>query len=421
MTNYMTNYFTNYYVLFILAVIIGVYALDTLTDALNLGNLKLKLPDEFKEIFEAKKYQDSLNYQRDHVHFDLIQRTFDVITTLAFILLGGFNYVDNAVRSFGAGQIATGLLFFAALSILRFVINLPFSIYETFVLEAHYGFNKTTLATYCTDILKGSILGALFGSLIFSGIIYFFENMGPNAWAYSWLGVTAFQIVLMYLAPAVIMPLFNKFEPLPPGPLRDAIEQYASSRKFQLNGIFQMDGSKRSTKSNAFFTGFGKYRRLVLFDTLVKNHTVPELVSVIAHEVGHFEKKHIIKSMVLSILTTALIFYILGVLLNNPELFAAFKMDNISIYASLVFAGFIYSPLLRIISIGGQVLSRRHEFEADAFALETYSKPELLISALKKLSRDNMSHLTPHPMKVFLDYSHPPVLARIEALRRAAK
>lgn len=410
----------NNYLLFILIVIVGVYALDTLTDILNLGNLKLKLPEEFNEVFEAKKYQESLEYQRDHVHFNLIHRTFSLITSLLFILLGGFNYVDLAARSLEAGPIVTGLLFFAALTVLKFVINIPFSIYETFALEARYGFNKTTVATYCLDIIKGAFLGALFGGLVFSGIIYFFENMGPNAWLYSWLGVTVFQIVLMYLAPAVIMPLFNKFEPLPPGPLKEAIEQYARSRKFQLSGVFQMDGSKRSTKSNAFFTGFGKYRRLVLFDTLIKNHTIPELVSVIAHEIGHFERKHIIKSMFLSIFTTGLIFYILGLLLNNPELFAAFQMEHISVYASLVFAGFIYAPLLRIISILGQILSRRHEFEADAFALETYSQPEILISALKKLSRDNMSHLTPHPLKVFLEYSHPPVMERIRALRGIA-
>ena len=410
--------YMNDYLIFILIVIIGVYALDSLTDLLNLKNLRLPLPDEFKDIFDPKKYQESLCYQRDQTHFALIQRTFSLSTTLLFILLGGFNYVDTAVRALETGPITTGLLFFAALTGLNFIAHLPFSIYDTFVLEARYGFNKTTVATYCLDLLKGGILGALFGGLIFSAVLYFFDHLGPDAWAYSWLGVTLFQIVLMYLAPAVIMPLFNKFDPLPTGPLRDAIEDYARKTNFQLSGVFQMDSSKRSTKSNAFFTGFGKYRRLVLFDTLIQNHTPEELVSVIAHEVGHFKRKHILKSMILSILTTGLIFYILGLLLNNPQLFAAFQMEHISVYASLVFAGFIYAPLLRIISTLGQMISRRHEFEADAFALETYNNPETLVSALKKLSRDNMSHLTPHPWKVFLDYSHPPVMARIEALRK---
>jgi STE24 endopeptidase len=217
------------------------------------------------------------------------------------------------------------------------------------------------------------------------------------------------------------MPLFNKFSPLPEGELRSAIEAYARKRNFKLSGIFTMDSSKRSTKSNAFFTGFGKFRRLVFFDTLISKQTTEELIAVLAHEIGHFERKHIIKSMVLSIITTGIVFYTFALFLNNPDLFAAFKMESISVYASIVFVGFIYSPLLRFLSIFTQKLSRKHEFEADDFAVETYGRPELLISALKKLSVDNMSHLTPHPLKVILDYTHPPILERIKALQEQIK
>jgi STE24 endopeptidase len=266
------------------------------------------------------------------------------------------------------------------------------------------------------DILKSWGLAAVIGGILFSAVLWFFKEAGPWAWAYCWIAVTLFQIFLLFVAPVVIMPIFNKFTSLEDGELKAAIEAYAKSQGFKLKGVFTMDGSKRSTKSNAFFTGFGRFRRIVLFDSLIEKQTTEELVSVLAHEMGHYKKKHILKSIVISILTTGLMFYILSIFINNRELFAAFQMQHTSIYASLFFFGFLYTPIDMILSVFGNILSRRHEYEADDYAITTYQKPQSMITALKKLSVDNLSNLTPHPLKVFLSYSHPPVLERIRAI-----
>lgn len=230
-----------------------------------------------------------------------------------------------------------------------------------------------------------------------------------------------FPAFLNFIAPVVIMPIFNKFVPLEDSELKSAVENYAHTQNFKMKGLFKMDGSRRSTKSNAYFSGFGKFRRIVLFDTLIEKHTVNELVSVLAHEMGHFKKKHIYKTMIIGIITTGLLFFILSFFINNPGLFKAFGMENTSIYASLLFFGFLYSPFMEIISLYGNCLSRKHEYEADAFAVSTVKDPEALISALKKLSADNLSNLTPHPLMVFLKYTHPPVLKRIERIRKIMK
>jgi STE24 endopeptidase len=226
---------------------------------------------------------------------------------------------------------------------------------------------------------------------------------------------------LAFIAPIVILPLFNKFIPLEEGELRSAIEQYAQSEDFKLKGIFKMDASRRSTKSNAFFTGFGKYRRIALFDTLIKKHTIEQLVSVLSHEIGHYKRKHIFKQLCLSVLTNGIMFFILSFFIKNQGLFAAFKMDNLSIYASLFFFAFLYTPINMLFSILSNFISRRHEYEADRYVIKSYGKPEAFIEALKKLTVDNLSNLTPHPIKVFFDYSHPPVLQRILTINDQAK
>ncbi len=296
-------------------------------------------------------------------------------------------------------------------------MSLPFSVYSTFVIEEKYGFNKTTPKTFVLDILKGWLLGVVIGAPVFSAVLWFFGQTGPMAWAYCWGALTVIQIFLMFIAPVVIMPIFNKFIPLEDRELKEAIEEYAKKQDFKMKGVFSMDGSKRSTKSNAFFTGFGRFRRIVLFDTLISKHTTEELVSILAHEMGHYKKKHILKSMIISILSTGLMFYILSIFMNNSGLFMAFQMEHVSIYASLFFFGFLYAPIEMVLSIFGNMLSRRHEYEADAWAVRTYRRPQSMIAALKKLSVDNLSNLTPHPLKVFLSYSHPPVLERIRAIQ----
>ena len=407
----------NYYFIIILSILIGTYLLNLIVDIINVRHVKTALPEEFEGFYDKTEYKKSQEYLRENTRFGIISDSITTPITIAFIIFGGFNIVDQFARGFNLGSIPTGLIFAGMLMLASQIIHIPLEVYDTFVIEEKYGFNKTTPKTFILDLLKSWVLGAVIGGIVLAAVLWFFEKIGPWAWLYCWIAITVFQIFLMFIAPVVIMPIFNKFEPLKECDLKKAIEDYAGAQSFKMKGVFTMDGSKRSTKSNAFFTGFGKFRRIALFDTLIEKHSVEELVSVLAHEMGHYKKKHILKTIVLSILTTGLMFYILSLFINNTELFAAFKMQETSIYASLFFFGFLYVPVEMILSIFGNALSRRHEYEADAYAVETYRKPESMILALKKLSTDNLSNLTPHPLKVFLSYSHPPVLERIRAIR----
>jgi len=407
----------NVYLIVILTILIGDYVLGLIVEMLNIKALKSELPQEFEGFYDADKYKKSQEYLKDNTYFKLIQAAIITGVVLFLILSGGFNFVDKLAGSFSLSLIPTGLIFIVILFFFFQIIEIPFSIYHTFVIEEKYGFNRTKPKTFILDILKGWLLSIIIGGLLLSLILWLFMKSGNLAWVFCWLGVTIFEFFIIFIAPIVIMPLFNKFTPLEEGELKQTIQTYAQSQDFKLKGLFKMDGSRRSSKSNAFFTGFGKYRRIVLFDTLIKNHSVDELVSVLAHEMGHYKRKHILKMMTISILTNGLMFFILSLFINNPGMFAAFRMDNFSIYASLLFFGFLYAPINMILSLGGNILSRRHEYEADDYAASTYKKPGAFILALKKLSVDNFSNLTPHPLKVFISYSHPPVLARIKALR----
>ena len=407
----------NAFLIIILVILIGDYVLGLVVDSLNVKHLKTDLPEAFSGYYDGEKYRKSQQYLKENTRFDLIIGSITTPAVIIFILLGGFNWVDQWARSLAWGPIATGLVFVAILLFGSQILSLPFSIYSTFVIEEKYGFNKTTPKTFVLDLLKGWLLAVVIGAPVFSAILWFFGQTGTMAWVYCWVALTGIQIFLMFVAPVVIMPIFNKFVPLEEGELKKAIEDYAKKQGFKMKGVFSMDGSKRSTKSNAFFTGFGRFRRIVLFDTLISKHTTEELVSILAHEMGHYKKKHILKSIIISILSTGLMFYILSIFMNNVSLFEAFGMDHVSIYASLLFFGFLYAPIEMILSIFGNMLSRRHEYEADAWAVRTYHRPQSMIAALKKLSVDNLSNLTPHPLKVFLSYSHPPVLERIRAIQ----
>ncbi len=407
----------NLFLIIILLILIGDYILGLVVDVLNVRYLRTDLPEAFSGYYDEEKYKRSQQYLKENTRFELITASITTPAVIIFILFGGFNWVDQWARSLHWGPTATGLVFAALLLLGSQILSLPFSVYSTFVIEERFGFNKTTPKTFVLDILKGWLLGVVIGAPVFWAVLWFFEKTGSMAWVYCWGALTVIQIFLMFIAPVVIMPIFNKFIPLEEGELKTAIEDYAKKQGFRMKGVFSMDGSKRSTKSNAFFTGFGRFRRIVLFDTLISKHTTEELVSILAHEMGHYKKRHILKSIIISILSTGLMFYILSIFMNNPALFAAFKMEHISIYASLFFFGFLYAPIEMILSIFGNMLSRRHEYEADAYAVRTYKRPQSMIAALKKLSVDNLSNLTPHPLKVFLSYSHPPVLERIRAIQ----
>lgn len=408
----------NIYLVIILAALIGDYLLELVSDWLNVRNIRPDLPKEFDGWYDAEKYAKSQNYLCDKTRFGIMEDSIRLAMVIPFILAGGFNIIDRIARSLELDTMITGLVFAGIILFTNTVISIPFSAYSTFVIEEKYGFNKTTPKTFVVDILKSLLLTILIGGCVFALVIWFFEKAGPLAWLYCWLAVTAIQVFLIFIAPYVIMPLFNKYEPLEDGELKTGIEDYARQENFKMRGVFKMDGSRRSAKSNAFFTGFGKSRRIVLFDTLINKHPVKELVAIVAHEMGHYKMKHIIRMIARSIIISGVMFYLLSLFINNTGLFAAFRMQHTSVYASLFFFGFLYSPISVAISIIGNVISRRHEYEADAYTIKTGNDVEDVISALKRLSVDNLSNLTPHPFTVFLSYSHPPVLRRINALRK---
>jgi STE24 endopeptidase len=407
----------NIFTIVILAAILIDFTLGIISNRMNLKALSKDLPDEFEDVYDEETYAKSQKYTRVNTKFGFITGSSDLLLLLAFWFAGGFNILDQWARGFDFGVIGTGLIFIGALVIAKTLISLPFSLYSTFVIEERFGFNKTDAKTFAVDRLKGLLLSVLIGGPLLAGIIAFFEFGGTWAWAYAWIAGTAFSLIMQYVAPTWIMPLFNKFEPLEDGELRQAIESYADKVDFPLQGIYVMDGSKRSSKSNAFFTGFGKNKRIALYDTLIENHTTEELVAVLAHEIGHYKKKHIVKNMTISILQTGIMFALLSIFLQVPALFDAFFMDEMSVYAGLLFFGMLYSPVETILGIFMQMMSRRHEYEADHFAATTIQNPEEMANVLKKLSKDNLSNLTPHPFYVFLNYSHPPALSRIEAIR----
>ena len=401
----------------ILVTLTGSYLIDNIADFLNLGNLNQPLPKEFNGYYDSQKYIESQNYLKANTRFGFITSSFDLALILLFWFSGGFQIIDSFVRSFNLSPIVSGLFFAGLLLFLKLLVSLPFSIYSTFVIEEKFGFNKTTPLLFFTDLIKSIVLSAVLGGVLLSLILGFLEFGGRFAWIMCWAASIIFLLVVHYIVPTWIMPLFNKFTPLENGPLKEAIFTYAKSIHFALFNIFVMDGSKRSSKSNAFFTGFGKNKRIVLFDTLIKKQSTEELVSILAHEMGHFKKKHIIKKLIIGIFQMGFIFYLMSIFISNENLFHAFFMENVSIYAGLIFFSMLYSPIDLFISILLQISSRKDEYEADRFAAKTIHDSRPLITALKKLSAHNLSNLTPHPFYVFLNYSHPPVLERINTLK----
>jgi STE24 endopeptidase len=406
----------NGYLIFILALLVFNWLLSLIVETLNVRNVSTEIPSEFKGVYDDEKYAQSQRYLKDNTRFGQVQAAIMLPITIAFILLGGFSWVHQVASSASDTMILQGLTFGGILILLSQLIGLPFSIYHTFVLEERYGFNKTTPKTFVLDILKGWLLTVLLGAPVFALVLWIFSSVS-HAWLWAWGSLSVIQLFILFIAPVVILPLFNKFTPLEEGELRSSIEEFAGNQDYTLSGIFKIDGSRRSTKSNAYFTGFGKTKRIALFDTLIENHTVKELVGVLAHEIGHCKLGHIKKSIVISLASSLLMFFILSLFISKQGLYAAFGIDSTPIYAGLIFFGFLYAPISMILGLLGNILSRKHEYEADAFAAETTKTPSDLIDALKKLSVDNLSNLTPHPLKVFLEYSHPPVLERIKTLR----
>lgn len=411
----------NTYAAIILFTLLVAQLIEWMTDYLNIRAIREKLPEEFADTYDENVYRRSQEYLRVNTRFSAWASMIDLTILLTFWFSGGFAWLDDRVRSLGFNAILSGLIFIGILLAARSLLSLPLSIYRTFYIEARFGFNKTTPKTFIADRVKGLLLGLAIGGPVLTGVLWFFEATGSMAWVYCWAAVTVVGLVLQYVAPAWIMPLFNKFTPLEDGELKTSIVDLARRVGFPLREITVMDGSKRSSKSNAFFTGFGKNKRIALFDTLIRNHTVDELTAVVAHEIGHYKKRHIVKGMVVAFFHTGLMLFLLSFFVQERGLFEAFYVDHPSVYAGLVFFGMLFSPVELLLGIAMNAVSRRHEFEADRFAAESTGQPGALIDGLKKLSRDNLSNLTPHPAFVFVNYSHPPVLERIRALQGNVK
>lgn len=400
----------------ILTAVVVDFAIGVVSTNLNIGRLKDSAPDGLEDVYEMDEYRKSQEYTRTQSRFGLIVGSFKLGTLLMFWFVGGFNYIDEVVREIGLNEVGSGLVFISSLSILSFILSLPFGLYGTFVIEEKFGFNKTTLRTYILDTVKGLVLASLIGIPLLAGVLYFFEYAGSMAWLYVWALVIVVSLVMQVIAPIWIMPIFNKFTPLEEGELRQSIMEYAKKVDFTYGNVYVIDGSRRSAHSNAFFTGFGRTKRIALFDTLIEQLSKDEIVSVIAHEVGHNKKRHILLGMALSILHTGALLFLLSMVLENRLLFDAFFMENTSIYASIMFFGLLFTPVDLIMSPLLQLISRKHEYQADRWAVETTDNRQHLVSGLKKLAAKNLANLAPHPLYVILNYSHPPLLSRIKAI-----
>ncbi len=409
----------NPFIIIILITLIIHEAAHHIADRLNLRTLQTDVPDAFKDVYDPERYRASQKYLKVNTRFKWIVSGIYLVVFLVFWFCGGFPLLDGWARSVSASPILRGLIFIGVLFVLRSILSFPFAAYATFIIEERFGFNRSTWGIFISDAIKKFLLSILLGGLLLSGIMAFFKYAGPHAWLYCWGAVTVFMIIMQYVVPTWIMPLFNKFQPLESGPLKAAILAYAGRIRFPLENVMVMDGSRRSKKSNAFFTGFGRHRRIVLFDTLIENHTIDELVAILAHEMGHYKKHHVHQMLLGGIVQTGILLYLLSFFISSPMLSNAFFMPRPSVYGGLVFFGILYAPIDFIIGIGLQMLSRRNEYTADRFAVLTTGDAAPFLSALKKLAAHNLSNLTPHPFYVFLNYSHPPLLSRLAAIERA--
>ena len=400
----------------ILAISVVSYVFDQILDYINLKAQRKDVPDEIASFYDREKYLKSLDYHSEQTKFGFLTSAFGFCLSLLMLLSGGFGMFDGFLRPFFQNEIALALVFFGMLAIASDVLTLPFQWYSTFIIEDKFGFNKTTTKTFILDKLKGYLLGAVVGGLLVAALIYLIQKIGPGFWIIFGLIAAAFILFVNMFYTSLILPLFNKLTPLPDGELKSAIEAFASKVNFPLDNIFVMDGSKRSAKANAFFSGIGKKKKIVLYDTLINNHSIEELVAVLAHEVGHFKKKHILWSYLLSIVQIFFMLFVLSLMVFNKNLSLALGGGQIAVHLNLLAFGILFSPISGLTGLLMSLFSRKNEFEADAYAKETYDG-KALANALKKLSVDSLSNLYPHPLYVFFHYSHPPLLKRLEAIQ----
>jgi STE24 endopeptidase len=402
---------------FIIIIVIAGYLFETILDYINIKNWSLSVPESVSDIYSEEKYNRAREYALVNYRFSQLTSFISFLVILLILIFGGFGWLDEKIRVYTTSSVFITMFFFGILAFASDILSLPFSIYKTFVIEEKFGFNKTSVKTFISDKLKGYMLMILIGGGFIFALVKIFEMTGNNFWWIAWIFMTVLMLLVTVFYVSWILPIFNKLKPLPEGNLRKAIQDYSSKNNFPLNDIFVMDGSKRSAKANAFFSGLGKKKKIVLFDTLIKEHTIEELVAVLAHETGHFKLKHTRMGLIAGIIQTGIMLFVFSLLQGNPSLVQALGADHSGLHLELLAFALIYSPVSTLTGILMHLISRKNEFEADEFAKKTYDGKSL-ISALKKLSADNLSNLTPHPAFVFIHYSHPPLLKRLEALEK---
>jgi STE24 endopeptidase len=409
------NYTFLFYV--IVALVLFDFLFERWLNYLNSTKRSATLPAELIGIYDEEKYQKSLNYDKENSKLGWFSSTYGLILTLLMLFLCGFAFVDMLVSSITLNPIFKALIFFGIIGLAFDLLNTPFSIYDTFVIEEKYGFNKTTPKLFILDKLKGWLLSIIIGGIIGAAILWFYYETTSMFWIYAWSITSGVSIFFVMFYSNLIVPLFNKQQPLEDGELKDAINEFAVKTGFKLDNIYKIDGSKRSTKANAYFTGLGSKKRIVLYDTLINELSKEEIVAVLAHEIGHYKHKHTLQGIVISIFQMGIMFYLVQLLISNPALSAALGVNAPSFHIGIIAFGVLYSPFSMITGLLFNQLSRKNEYEADKFTKDNYDA-EHLINALKKLSVSNLSNLTPHPWYVFFHYSHPTLLQRIEALRK---
>ena len=400
-------------------IIIGIitveFIVDQTLDYLNNKKLNDPIPDALADIYDQGTYEKQQSYNKEKSKFSDVTSIFSFIVLLAFLFLDGFAFVDDLARSFSDHPISISLMFFGLIFIANDIISIPFEYYATFVIEEKYGFNKMTRKTFVTDKLKGYLLTIIIGGGILALLMLFYQEVKDDFWWYAWILISVFSILMNMFYARLIVPLFNKQTPLEDGELKDKIRNFADKTGFQLQNVFVIDGSKRSTKANAYFSGFGREKRITLYDTLINDLNNDEIVAVLAHEIGHYKKKHIIVNLIISILVTGFTLWLLSLLIGNPLLANALGVEQPSFHIGLVAFGILYSPISTITGLLMNILSRKFEYQADYFAQSTYNAQDL-INALKKLTRKSFSNLTPHPAYVFMNFSHPSLYQRIKAM-----
>ncbi|MGC6285184.1 MAG: M48 family metallopeptidase [Polaribacter sp.] len=405
---------------FVFYLLIGIlfitFIVDRIISSLNTSRFDDEIPEILNDVYENEAYLKSQAYKKENAKFSSITSSFTFVLTILFLFLDGFKFLDGFVRQISSNEIVVTLLFFGVIMIGLNIITTPFSYYRTFIIEEKFGFNKTTNKIFWLDKIKGWFLTVIVGGIILGAITWFYQQTGESFWVYTWILISLFSVFVNFFYSKLIVPIFNKQTPLENGSLKNAIENYAKSVGFQLSNISVIDGSKRSTKANAYFSGFGTQKRITLYDTLLNDLDEDEIVAVLAHEVGHYKRKHIIFNLISSTLITGLTLFILSLFIGSPILSNALGVENPSFHIGLIAFGILYSPISEITGLFMNYVSRKFEYQADNFVKETFSA-EPLISSLKKLSKNSLSNLTPHPLYVKIHYSHPTLYQRVENLR----